>query len=70
MIRTAFLSRIIAWVVHHNDERSDSTPSLPIISEDNYHEVEIVWEKLRVVYSLTKSGFQPKNQVSQSLSSL
>ena len=63
LVRTAWLPRIIAWALQFGDDAGSNTTALPRVTEELYDEVDEVWTRMDVIYSLVKTSMRPANQV-------
>lgn len=61
--RTAWIPRIISWTMQFGDDPESQTTWLPSITEDLIDEIDEIWTRLDVVYSLTRISMRPANQV-------
>ncbi|KAL5504188.1 hypothetical protein ACEPAH_8262 [Sanghuangporus vaninii] len=59
---TAWLARIISWTMQFGDDPESQTTWLPSITEDLHDEIDEIWTRLDVVYSLTRAGMKPASQ--------
>ncbi|EJD06540.1 uncharacterized protein FOMMEDRAFT_165313 [Fomitiporia mediterranea MF3/22] len=58
----AWLPRIITWAMQYSDDPELRPAALPVPNEDLRDEIDEIWERLEVIYSLTKTSMRPASQ--------